>query len=305
MRPVLVGIQEESTLDKTTNPPHTRPSRDAGLNFPPARRNPALKASASAFAGDRQPSLEGHQLRDVRNDTKSRAFCGPTAVATIVDEPVSVVRDAFRLARCGASWVNYDRAPAIMGTTHREVEAVLQAFGFIGHWQTVRGNPTLAAFLEERNGDLRTHPTIIEVTGHWVAVCGWQFCDTFSKGQVVEAENAPRRRARVKRVFVLTGRVPPSAIPRKDYSAAAARAAAGQKARSAYTRFLAGFGARHEIDRDHPGYQTITVTFPDGTKIGMHFDDWKQALEDLEYVLTDPEDDEIEEIEDGFRWYGF
>lgn len=35
---MLVGIQEESTLDKTTNHPHTRPSRDAGLNFPLAVR---------------------------------------------------------------------------------------------------------------------------------------------------------------------------------------------------------------------------------------------------------------------------
>jgi hypothetical protein len=165
--------------------------------------------------------LESYPLSNVVNDTRSRAYCGPTAVAAIVAQPVSVVRDAFRFARYGGNWVNRDRAPAIIGTANREVEAVLQIFGFVGRWQAVPGNPTLAAFLEKREGEVRTHPCIIGVTRHWVTVSGWQFCDTISRGMVVDADEAPRRRKRVKKVFVITGHTEPARyIPRKCYHAA-------------------------------------------------------------------------------------
>lgn len=137
-----------------------------------------------------------------------------------VGQPISLVRDAFRFVRCGSYWVHLDRAPAIIGTTHSEVRRALEVFGFTGHWQVVSGNPTLAAFLEARQGLLRTHPCVLEVTNHWVVVSGWQFCDTWSKGMVVEADEAPRRRKRVKSVFVITGLAPPaSSIPRKIYPA--------------------------------------------------------------------------------------
>ncbi|MBU2145849.1 MAG: hypothetical protein KKD02_05840 [Alphaproteobacteria bacterium] len=231
-------------MEKTINESDIRPSRDAGPNFPRAARAPVLKASASTLtlAGDRQPSLEGHPLRDVRNDTKSRAFCGPTTVAAITGALISEVRNGYRLVRHGPSWINMARAPAIMSTHHLETEKVLRLFGFTGSWERVEGSPTMAAFLKARRGAMRTHPCAVFVTGHVVAVSGWQFCDTFSNGEVVEADDAPRRRARVKRVFVITGRIPPATVPRKDYSAAAARAAAGQKARNACTRFLAETG---------------------------------------------------------------
>lgn len=42
------------------------------------------------------------------------------------------------------------------------------------------------------------------------------FCDTFSKGVVIDADNAPGRRKRVQKVFVITGRIRPAAhIPSK------------------------------------------------------------------------------------------
>lgn len=305
MRPVLVASREVFIVNKTTDKPHDELSRDASVVIPQRVQKPALNAPAIAPAVNRQPDLEGRALRDVLNDTTSRAFCGPTAVAAITGAPVSLVRDAYRLVRNGPSWTDMPRAPAITSTRFHETEKVLRLLGFAGSWQPVAGSPTLAAFLEARSGIVRTHPCAVFVTGHVVAVSGWQFCDTFTKGIVVEADDAPRRRSRVKRVLVITTRIPPSTIPRKDHSAAKARAAAGQKMRGAYTRFLAGMGARHEIDREHPAHPTITVTFSDGKRIGMHFDDWEQALGDLKYVLEEPEDEEIEEIEEGFYWYGF
>jgi hypothetical protein len=205
---------------------------DAGILVPPAGTKTTIVGRGGRPFVARRASLENLPLRDVVNDTKSRAFCGPTAVAAIVGEPVSLVRDAFRFARCGAGWVKYDRAPAIMGTTHREVQLALELFGFTGYWQTIPDKPTLAAFLETREGRMRTYPCIVNVTHHWVVVSGWQFCDTFSKGMVVEADEAPRRRARVKKVFLINGRVSPATdIPRKDYSAARASSAHVRNAR--------------------------------------------------------------------------
>ncbi|MBB3612993.1 hypothetical protein [Rhizobium sp. BK602] len=155
-------------------------------------------------------------LHDVVNDTKSRAFCGPMAVAAITGEPISRVRDGYRFVRHGAGWTSWSRAPAIMRTTTLETEQVLRLFGYVGAWHKVPGRPTLAAYLEERTGLQRTHPTIVRVHGHVVAVSGWLFCDTFSGGEVVDADKAPGRRKRVKDVFVVTRRVPPAAhIPTK------------------------------------------------------------------------------------------
>ena len=176
-------------------------------------------ASASPAFVNQQPNLEGFHLRDVVNDTRSRAYCGPTTVAAITGMPISLVRDAYRLVRHGAGWVTRPRAPRITGTYWHETEQVLRLLGFTGSWQIFDSAPTFAAFMEKRVGKTRTHPCAVFVTRHVVAVSGWQFCDTFSKGIVVEADDAPRRRARVKKVFVITGRLPASIIPRKDYSA--------------------------------------------------------------------------------------
>ncbi|MBU2325896.1 MAG: hypothetical protein KJ755_00850 [Alphaproteobacteria bacterium] len=160
--------------------------------------------------------LARHPLRDVVNDTKSRPFCGPMAVAAITGEPISRVRDAFRLVRYGEGWIHYTRAPAIMGTLAHEVARVLRLFGFIGSWRLVDDRPTLAAWLEARAGVERTHPLVVQVTGHWIALSGWEFCDTRSRGRVVDAEEAPGRRKRVRRVFVITERCTPAAeIPTK------------------------------------------------------------------------------------------
>lgn len=160
--------------------------------------------------------LTRHPLRDVVNDTKSRAFCGPMAVAAITGEPISRVRDAFRLVRYGDGWIHYKRAPAIMGTRAQEVERVLRLFGYVGSWRVVDDQPTLAAWLEARGGIERTHPLIVQVTGHWIALCGWEFCDTRSRGRVVDAEEAPGRRKRVRRMFVITERCTPATeIPTK------------------------------------------------------------------------------------------
>lgn len=174
--------------------------------------NSSYPANSSPTAVD----LGRHPLRDVVNDTKSRPFCGPMAVAAITGEPISRVRDAFRLVRYGEGWIHNQRAPAIMGTLAHEVARVLRLFGYVGSWRVVDDQPTVAAWLEARSGVERTHPLVVQVTGHWIALSGWEFCDTRSRGRVVDAEEAPGRRKRVRRVFVITERFTPAAeIPTK------------------------------------------------------------------------------------------
>lgn len=192
-------------------------SGPTGITVPSIPRWARSTGPTSPIA-TRSDSLERFPLRDVVNDTRSRGFCGPTAVAAIVGQPISLVRDAFRLVRDGRNWINRDRAPVIRGTSRSDVRTVLELFGFTGHWHSIGHRPTLAAYLDERTGLARTHPCIVGLTGHWVALSGWQFCDTFSKGQVVDADIAPRRRARVRSVFIITGHCVPAAdIPRKKY----------------------------------------------------------------------------------------
>lgn len=162
------------------------------------------------------PALASWALRDVVNDTKSRAFCGPTVVASIARQPISVVRNAFRLVRHGRDWVNFRQSPPIMGVSIEELEATLRLFGFGGSWKGPCQAQSLAAWLESRNGDERTNPTIVRVTGHAVAIRGWEFCDTISNGLVIDANEAPGRRRLVRDVFVIDRMFAPAAhIPSK------------------------------------------------------------------------------------------
>jgi hypothetical protein len=161
-------------------------------------------------------SIKPNYLHDVVNTTKSRLRCGTTAVASITGKTLSEVRDAFRFERFGARWPNYDRAPAIKATSPFEVEAVLRLFGYVGEWRTLPGRPTVAAYLESRSGVERSHPCVVYTGGYCIAVSGWVVCDVLSRGVVIDAQDARRRRARVDDVFVITGRVQPTQnIPSK------------------------------------------------------------------------------------------
>ena len=181
--------------------------------------NPAAISPARNH-GSEKPVYEAPAnwpLRSIVNDTRTRPFCGPVAVAAITRQPISVVRDAFRLTRYGKRWVEYDRSPAIMGVNMWEISHVMNILGFGGGWQSFDRAPSLAAWLESRTGMARTHPVIVHVTGHLVAVRGYEFCDTFSDGLVVDADEAPGRRKKVKDIFVVSSIRPPEVhIPSKS-----------------------------------------------------------------------------------------
>jgi hypothetical protein len=67
----------------------------------------------------------------------------------------------------------------------------------------LRSNPpTLATWERERTDIEATY--VVVVTGHWVAVRGKWFCDTFTRGVPVRIKDAPRRRKRVQFVCRIT-----------------------------------------------------------------------------------------------------
>lgn len=157
--------------------------------------------------------LLNHQLSDVANDTPSRAFCGPTAVAAITGVSISKVRDTYRLVRHGLNWEDkLDYIPPITGTYWHETQRVLEKLGFTGEWESITGSPTLAAFVNATPEYLREYPRAVFVTGHVVAISGSQFCDTFSRGKAMNLDDAPGRRKRVKRVLRLTRYSPPAVL---------------------------------------------------------------------------------------------
>ncbi|RYH51410.1 MAG: hypothetical protein EON54_15050 [Alcaligenaceae bacterium] len=147
------------------------------------------------------------------NDTSERAFCGPTAVAAIAGVTISEVRDTYREVRYGWNWRRtLDHTPPITGTYWHETKRVLEKLGFHGEWESISGSPTLAALINATPDYLRRYPRAVFVTRHVVAVNRLQFCDTFSRGKVVDLDDAPGRRKRVKRVLRLTKFYPPAVL---------------------------------------------------------------------------------------------
>ncbi|WP_262576167.1 hypothetical protein [Agrobacterium tumefaciens] len=160
-------------------------------------------------------AVKTHHLHDVDNDTKSRLYSGTTAMASITGASMSSVRDAVRLARHGAGWVDRRRAPAITTTSGDEIESTLRLLGYAGEWHDFKGRPTLAAYLKQRTGIQQSHPCVVFLGNHRVAISGELFCDVTNNGLMVDIDRAPWRRKQVHRVFVLTHRIPAMPIPSK------------------------------------------------------------------------------------------
>jgi len=62
-------------------------------------------------------------------------------------------------------------------------------------------SPTLARWERERTDWEFEKPLLVIVTGHWVAVRGRWFADTWTDGRPVRLSDAPRRRKRVRLVY--------------------------------------------------------------------------------------------------------
>ena len=125
-------------------------------------------------------------------DRRRKLWCGPTVVSTLIGIDAAVARDIIKESRGGR---------AVMGTSARELDLVFRAHGCRLDLLTDHSSdlPTFASWLRlPRDPD---HALVVQVTGHWVAVRGNWFCDTFTKGQPVRVRHAPHKRKRVRRVY--------------------------------------------------------------------------------------------------------
>jgi len=109
-------------------------------------------------------------------DVRSRAFCGPTAIAAVTGEPVSVIRDVVRGLRGPRS--NGTRR-AIMGMSNTELLKVMTMLG----WNLTERDPAyrtgvlrLGDFLDTRARN--DGPFVVNVRNHYYAASHGEVCDT-------------------------------------------------------------------------------------------------------------------------------
>jgi hypothetical protein len=157
-------------------------------------------------------AIKTRYLNDAVKDTKSRLYPGPAVIASITGVTVTQAADAIRQVRYGACWLDFAYTPPIRHTRSDEIEEGLGLLGYVGHWRTPSDQPTLAAYLKDRNGMERDHPCVVFLSTHPIAVSGGVCCDIFSDGVVIDIDDAKGRRKKVNRVLVLTKRVAPSKI---------------------------------------------------------------------------------------------
>lgn len=222
------------------------------------------------------------RLFSVDNDTKSRVFCGPMSIAAITGQPVSLVKDALRTARWGDKWPERGRTPPVMGVDDWELKRALRLLGVHGYWKEISNSPTLAAFLDKRNQLERDSPMVVNVTSHFIAVAGGVIVDTFSRGEPVDIDKAPRRRKRVQRIFIITSKGGPISVTRKPTPK---RRRESDAARNRFRRLCKKAGATYFEDQDT---WTIGVEFQDGRSLELDYeqDAWEEPLGYLEKFLS-------------------
>lgn len=195
-----------------------------------ARRANAPAKSAATKPVANVSAVRLRHLHDVIRDSKSRLYSGPAVIASITGVTSSQASDAIRQARYGARWLDFSYTPPIKRTRDYEIEQALRLHGYVGSWRLLPHRPTLAAYLEARTGAERDHPCVVFLSTHCVAVSGGVFCDVFSRGEVVDIDDAKGRRKKVSRVLVLTKRIAPSPIASRQPVPNAAKAGANGKA---------------------------------------------------------------------------
>ncbi|WP_107341743.1 hypothetical protein [Agrobacterium pusense] len=157
-------------------------------------------------------AIKPRYLNDAIKDTRSRLYPGTVVIASLTGVTVSQAADAIRQVRYGAGWLHLSYTPPIRHTLGNEIEQALRLLGYVGQWRWFSDQPTLAAYLKSRTGVERDHPSVVFLSTHAVAVSGGVFCDVFSRGVVIDIDDAKGRRKKVSRVLVLTKRIAPSKI---------------------------------------------------------------------------------------------
>jgi hypothetical protein len=144
----------------------------------------------------RRPIQPRPTLWEVKSsNTGQRLYCGPVAVAALIGANVDEVIRVIQQHRNNRRQVRF--------THYYELQHALRHFG--RDLQLVadlsRKSPTLATWERERTYWEFEQAWLLTVTGHWVAVRGRWFVDTWTNGTPVRIGDAPRRRKRVRYAY--------------------------------------------------------------------------------------------------------
>ncbi|MGO4659253.1 hypothetical protein AB4Z34_31385 [Ensifer sp. 2YAB10] len=228
-------------------------------------------------------TVKTRYLHDVDNDTKSRLYSGPSVIASITGASLSEAHNAIRQVRYSSRWLDFPRTPPIKRTRDGEIDAALRLLGYVGYWRRLPERPTLAAYLNDRTGVERDHPCVVFLSTHCVAVSGGVFCDVFSRGIVIDIDEAEGRRKKVSRVLVLTKRIAPSRIASKESVSKAKKARANSKRDQLFREAIKAETGATRI-RITPN--EVFVILPD--QAGWH---WLGARDSVEEQILEPQRD--------------
>ena len=140
-----------------------------------------------------------------------RTYCGPTAIAAITGLPIATIEAAVLVHRAKHAPPKRERMPAgvaVCSMWQSEVAPVCDLLGFVAH--LVHDDRVLPSTLKrtltqyvarERAGDV---PKLVIVTGHFVAIHGRMFCDTFKRTPCNIREARHTNRCRVIMAWTIT-----------------------------------------------------------------------------------------------------
>lgn len=220
------------------------------------------------------------KLHKIKHDLKTTLWCGPAALATLTGLPTSRIMSVLRAVtgrRTVKGIYNSDllKAGAALGLEFFDLKVPF-------------GDMTLARWTAENKNHLKGIPHIINVTGHYVTVCGGSFVDNWTK-RPVRLKKAPHRRCRVQRVWAVRKSLgtplslPPEPLPE-------VRGPSGPQ----YGRKARDLARKHGIvlEVGDPSPDCIWVGPPPGLENDRHDGDhycydWDEALDRVKGYVED------------------
>jgi len=141
-----------------------------------------------------------NKLMNVPARKKGRWYCGPYVMAAITGQSFEVIRTAINRAK------GRPDTRGVCGVHPRQLKTAFRTLGW-KYFPTYEckyadGKMTLKQFMKSINGD-DDSIYVVYITGHYVAVQGDMFIDTFSTHKVSTAF-APRTGKTVKAVYKMS-----------------------------------------------------------------------------------------------------
>ena len=140
-----------------------------------------------------------------RHEDGTTIMCAPTVMMALTGKNVEQVYRSINNA--GVNTKNIHRHGMFM----HEISMALNHMGYqtlrvsINHLYEDKKPPTMAKWVRERTGNMRSKTYLLYTHNHVMLISGNEFIDTASDG-IVHIDNAPRRRSRIIAVHEIKGR---------------------------------------------------------------------------------------------------